>query len=204
MSATKKKIIVMCVAMMITIASMVCSTIAFFTDSAQLPYGDISIGSVSVQIIDVTYPYGSNVPIAPDEAIRIFPGYEVKKTVTARNMGDLPMYVRIKLDSEITLAESSHGREAEIDRSLVGYDINLENWLLHTDGYYYYRTPLTKGKEATPLFTKVKFSEDMGNLYKDSTIRFKVRMEVVQANNNGASVTEAQGWTEPLYEGGGQ
>ena len=74
--------------------------------------------------------------------------------------------------------------------------------MLHTDGYYYYRTTLRRGMEAEPLFTTVKFSEKMGNLYKDSTIKFKVRMEVVSTNGNGTDPIDALGWSTPIVIGG--
>ena len=202
MTATKKKIIVMCSVMILTVISFVCSTLAYFSDSTTTRYNTIGSGTVSVQVVDVTYPYGSDMAVEPGEAIRIMPGYEISKTVTAQNTGDLPVYVRVSLRSDITLASNARGKEAEIDLSLVGYDINEEHWMLHTDGYYYYRSVLTKGDEAPPLMTKVKFSEQMGNLYKDSTIKFTVRIEIVQANNNGTSAIEAQNWSEPGSRGG--
>ena len=40
----------------------------------------------------------------------------------------------------------------------------------------------------------------MGNLYKDSKINLKVRIEVVQASSNGESVFDAVGW--PSENGG--
>lgn len=198
MTNTKKKIVIMCVVMIVTVCTFAFSTLAFFTDSESSKNGTIATGKAAVEIIDITYPLGSNVAVEPGEAIKVMPGYEISKTVTARNVGTLPLYVRVKLDTEIVLAENARGRESEIDLSLVSCNINEEKWELLDDGYYYYRSALTVGSEATPLFTTVKFSEMMGNLYKDGTVNFKVRMEIVQANNNGANAKEAQGWSEPL------
>lgn len=198
MTNTKKKIIITCAVMIVTVCTFAFSTLAFFSDSESSNYGTIASGKASVEIIDITYPFGSNVAVEPGAAIKVMPGYEISKTVTARNTGTLPLYVRVKLDMDIVLAENARGREAEIDLSLVSCNINEEQWELLDDGYYYYRSALTVGSEATPLFTAVKFHEEMGNLYKDSTVNFKVRMEIVQANNNGASAKEAQGWSEPL------
>ena len=202
MQAIKKKILVTCCVMVLTVVSFVFGTIAYFTDTKVTRLGSISTGFSEVEIIDVTYPYGSNIPVQPDAAIKILPGYEISKTVTARNKGTLSLYVRVKLESSITLAENARGRENEIDTSLVSYDINNEYWVFH-EGYYYYTIPLESGTEATPLFTKVIFDEEMGNLYKDSTIRFNVRMETVQVNNNSTNVTEAYGWSTFDVQGGG-
>ena len=188
--------------MIITVLSFAYSTFAFFTDSTDSRYNALAAGTASVELVDVTYQPGGNVTVTPGEAIRILPGYEVKKTVGAKNTGSVPLYIRVKINLDITLAGNAIGREAEIDTSLVGYNINEEKWFLHTDGYYYYRTALVHDKETEPLFTTVKFSEKMGNLYKDSTITFKLNMEAVQANNNGTSPIDANYWSTPIKVGG--
>lgn len=202
MTATKKKIVATCVVMILTVLTFVGSTLAYFTDNTDSRYNKIATGGAAVALLDTTYPFGSDVAITPGTPIKIFPGYEIKKTVTARNDGDIPMYVRIKLTPEITLASNARGREAEIDTSLLSYDIDEASWTLHTDGYYYYNTALSAGKEASPLMTKVKFSEAMGNLYKDSTIKFTVRIQVVQSIGNAASPIEAKNWAAPSLKGG--
>ena len=56
------------------------------------------------------------------------------------------------------------------------------------------------------LLSSVTFSKQMGNLYKDSRISVTVNMEIVQSNNNGATVFDATGWpvqAPTLEEGGG-
>ena len=201
MTKTKKKIIATCITLTITVLSFFYSTLAYFTDSESSRYGTIATGQASVEVVDVTYPYGSNIAVPPGTAIRIMPGHEISKTLTTKNTGTLPLYVRVQLHSDITLAQHAQGAESQIDLSLVGYDINLVNWVEH-DGYYYYRTPLLGGTEAVPLFTKVIFSEQMGNMYKDSTINFDARIEVVQANNNADNAIDAYGWSELPARGG--
>ena len=202
MTNTKKKILIMCAVMIVISASFVFSTLAYFSDSSAQKFSLMASGTTKVELVDITYPYGSNLPVDPSAAIRILPGYEISKTVSARNTGTLPLYIRVKLESDITLADVARGREGEIDLSLVSYDINEEYWVYY-EGYYYYRSALTGGTEATPLMTKVMFDKEMGNLYKDSTITFKLRMEVVQANNNGAGAIDAIGWSELSPEEGG-
>ena len=202
MTSTKKKIIITYITLAITILSFCYSTLAYFTDSTSTG-GNIASGSASVEVVDVTYPYGSSIAVPPGTAMRIMPGYEISKTLSARNTGSLPLYIRVKLMPEITLAEGSTGTEAQIDLSLVGYDFNLTDWVEH-EGYYYYRTSLSGGKEAPALLTKVIFSEEMGNMYKDSTITIKTRVEVVQANNNSANPIYAYGWYDPAQTGGGE
>ena len=201
MTTTKKKIIATCITLTVTVLSFFYSTLAYFTDSAASRNDMIATGQAAVELIDVTYAYGSGTLVPPGTAIRIMPGQQVSKTLTAKNTGSIPLYVRVHLSPDITLANNARGREAEIDLSLVSYDINLTDWVEH-DGYYYYRKPLVGGTEAVPLFTKVIFSEEMGNLYKDSTIYVKTRIEVVQANNNADNPIDAYGWSELPVKGG--
>ena len=200
MNANKRKVIITGIIMCVTAATFLCSTYAYFSDSLTSGGNTIYSGTTSAVIIDDTVLNGESVPAGTP--IRIMPGQTVSKSVTAKNTGTLPVYVRIRISSEITLSDSARGREAEIDTSLVSCDIDTLNWQYH-EGYYYSKLPLTAGNQSPDLFTTVKFSENMGNLYKDSSIIFNVRVEIVQASGNGSDVMSAVGWAEPSAEGGG-
>lgn len=200
MTTTKKKIIITCITLSVTVLSFFYSTLAYFSDTDSSRNNMLAAGKADIAVVDVTYPYGSDIPVPPGTAIRIMPGYEISKTLTAKNTGNLPLYVRVRLHTNITLAENALGRENEIDLSLVSYDINLTDWVEH-EGYYYYRTSLNNGQEAVPLFTKIIFSENMGNLYKDSTITVKADIEAVQAST-ASNAIDAYGWRQPALEGG--
>lgn len=200
MTNTKKKVIAIAVIMCITSATFLCSTFAYFSDGLSSGGSIIYTGTTSAELIDNTVLEG-NVPVQPGTPIKIMPGYKISKTVTAKNTGTLPVYVRISLTPEVILAENARGRESEVDLSLISYDIDTANWV-YENGYYYYKIPLTGGNQAPDLFTTVTFSEQMGNLYKDSRINFTVRIEIVQASGNGNSALTATGWAEPTSEGG--
>ena len=50
---------------------------------------------------------------------------------------------------------------------------------------------------SEPLFTKVTFSEDMGNIYQGATVTIDIVAEAVQVKNNpGQTAVTAQGWPE--------
>ena len=184
------------------VASFVGGTVAYFTDTVTSRDNVIiSTGSASVGLLDVTLPHGSVDPSLGGEAISVLPGYTISKTVTAKNTGTYPLYVRVKLDYDITLDERYADMQGSVDKSLVSLNINTENWILR-DGYYYYGKSLPHGETAPALMTAVTFSSDMGNMYKNSTITFNIVMEVVQSNNNGTNVFEATGWASS--EEGGQ
>ena len=200
MTNTKKKMIAMAIIMCITATSFLFSTLAYFTDS-ESSYGSmIYTGTASVEIIDKTILDGG-VEVPSGEAIAIMPGYVVSKTVAAENTGTLPVYVRISLTPEVILHESARGRENEINLELISCNIDEENWILK-DGYYHYCLPLTSGNTTPSLFSEVHFSNQMDNLYRESTIKFNIRIEIVQASGNGETVLDAQGWSTPNNEGG--
>ena len=106
------------------------------------------------------------------------------------NTGGQSAWIRVSVDKEIELAE---GIEGEVDTSLVTYDLNEEYWT-ESDGYYYYKDVLKSGETTQPLFKKVSFEKEMGNLYQNSKAVVTVNAYATQAANNGSNVFEAAGW----------
>lgn len=193
MSNTKKKLITTIFAMAVIIASFVYGTVAYFTDSVTSTNSVIATGSAKASVSDVTFAEGSSVPLPSDAEIDVLPGAYYTKSVSATNTGSYPIYVRGKIDCKITLSEKNAGREDEIDYSLVIPEIDAENWIFH-DGYYYYKESIRNGETTTSLVNSISFSTDMDNMYKSSKVYFKVRIEIVQANNNGTNAFNAVGW----------
>lgn len=75
-------------------------------------------------------------------------------------------------------------------------DFNDTDWTAGEDGYYYYNEILAPGEVTEPLFTTVSFDTGMNNLYQNSTAAVDVAAYGVQADNNGDTVQEAQGWPD--------
>ena len=199
---TKNQFIASLLAMAAMVTSFVFGSLAYFTDIVSSPDNSMPIrtGRASAELLDVTLPYGSSEPTS-GEAIAIFPGYVISKTVTVKNTGTYPLYARVKISYDITLDERYADMQGSIDKSLVSLNVNTESWKL-IDGYYYYVKPLLCEETSPELMTAISFSSDMGNMYKDSTLTFDIVMEVVQSNNNGTSVFDAIGWTSS--ENGGR
>ena len=123
-----------------------------------------------------------------------------KKDVTVTNNNEFDVYVRAKV---IVSWQDANGNTLAVT-PLEGTDYTVEygtDWTKKADGYYYYNKPLGDGQSTTDLLSGVSFSFAMGNIYKDSTMKIKVRLEAVQAANNGSNVLEAIGWTS-VGEGG--
>ena len=198
MSSAKTKLIVIIATFVLTLASFIHTTIAYFTDTVVLPSGYISTGTIDVELTESPVT-GGGIEM-PDGSLRILPGQSVGKTVSAKNTGTQPLYVRVKVVTEVVLADAYADRANEIDLSLVQFDFDTTKWI-YQDGYHHYAVALAGGEETNNLFTGIKFSEQMGNIYKDGKIFVTVRIEVVQANNNGANVLEARGWATPEQGG---
>ena len=194
-----KKLVATIVATFVLIFSLAVCTYAYFVSTTSFERNLISTGSVGVMLVNTTDPSYPTVP-GDNNAYPIYPGYRVAKDVYAENIGLYPLYVRATLSSSITLNERYSDHANEIDPSLVTYSIDFDNWT-ERGGYYYYNVPLKSGERTTSLFDSIDFSEQMGNIYKDSNIKVYITLEVVQSNNNGETVFDAYGWTS-VEEGG--
>ena len=196
MDRTKKKIILTAVFLLMTVLTFTFSTVAYFTDSTSSSGSHISTGDMRVKLVETV----DENDLMPNGSMRILPGYVVSRELAVKNVGSLPVYVRVRVDSLITLAAAMQGREGEIDPALVKLNINTTDWELHGD-YYYHKNPVVSGNSTAPLFTTVTFDPLMGNLYKDSSIELDFTVHALQANSNGTSYLDASGWPE---ETGGQ
>jgi hypothetical protein len=190
----KKKIIAMVASVGVLIFSLTVCTYAYFTSTSYSSDNKIASGKPSVTLSGTSSSDPGSINMT------IFPGQTVENTVFARNDGAIPVYIRAKVNSEITLHQTYSDRQNEVDLSLVSFDFDASNWTL-MDGYYYYNNPIGYKEATTNLISNVIFSTEMGNIYKDSTIKVTIMLESVQANNNGNSVFDAMGWA-PAQEGG--
>lgn len=199
-ASTKGKLIVTALLICFSVFAMLLSSYAYFTASTDSSENRIVAGTVGVDVVNL----GSSAPGGSAgtelDPIKILPGYVEMREIYAKNTGDIALYVRARTETAITLSEGNSGRQSEVDNSLVIFDIDDTYWK-YRDGYYYYALPLLAGEVTSELFSQILFSKDMGNLYKDSTIRVKIVFEMVQFNNNGSNVFDAAGWAS-ASEGG--
>lgn len=166
------------------------STIAYFT-TEDTATNVITAGNVKIELKETAIPEGGGEPVPFENQTGVMPGSEVSKIVQVKNTGKQPAYIRIILHKSITLAEDITDESVNLD--LIRYDLNTSDWI-EKDGYYYYAKPLAAGAETEPLFTRVLFANDMGNLYQDCKIEIQVDVEATQVANNGSTVFEATGW----------
>lgn len=180
----KKKIIV-CALLVICLSLIAYSTTAFLTYT-ETATNVITTGGVDIELLE------SSSESETSEGVAVHPATEVAKTVQVKNTGNQSAWLRISVETVITLSQEIN---ATADVSLVSFDINTEDWT-EKDGYYYYNQQLLPDEITEPLFTTVFFSEKMDNTYKNSFATIKVFAYATQVKNNGSTVFEAAGWPE--------
>lgn len=182
----KKRLFVAALAC-ICITALAGGTLAYYT-AENTAHNVITTGGIDIALqewadTDKTTPF-------PEDGVNdVMPGTSVTKIVEVKNTGANDAYIRVKVDKSIDLAG-----EGTPDLSLLALDMNQADWTAGEDGYYYYNEVLAPGEVTAPLFTTVSFDTGMDNLYQNSAAEVDVAAYAVQADNNGDTVLEAQGW----------
>jgi len=172
----------------LTIVLFSAQTYAYFTSAVKDDNNKIESGILDVSLIEMTDPgTGETEYVNP---VEIMPATSVSKIVKVKNSGDLPVFIRMKIDKSINKPENTLPDNWE---DLISCDINTDAWT-YRNGYYYYNEALESGSVTIPLFKNVYFSADMGNEFTNSQILFTVRCEATQRNGNGVDPLEAKGW----------
>ena len=185
----KKKIFV-CALIAICLSIVAVSTAAFDTYNGKAT-NVITVGNIKIELQQLSAQNEGEAPsFSAENEFAVHPGVEISKTVQVKNVGNNPAWIRISVEKVIHLSE---GINEIPDVDLIGFDIDTEHWTLK-DGYYYYTEALEPGQTTSPLFTKIQFSAQMGNIYQKSTANVDIKVHAVQVAHNGETVLEASGW----------
>jgi len=183
--------IVLACAIALCIACIVGTTVAYFTaeDTAR---NVITAGSLKISVIEQQDVNGELIDY-PDEPIVVVPGDEPSKIVTVKNE-DKDAYIRLKY--EITVKDKE-GNVMDVPEGLVTVKASNDAWVtVNEDGWFYYNAVVKTGEITAPAIENVVFSPEMGNEYQEATAEVIITAQAVQSDNNGESVTDAQGWPE--------
>lgn len=140
-------------------------TFAYFsaTTSIKNPFNTKEYGSTTVEKFN------------PEDGKDWEPGATVDKETFAKNTGDYPVYARVKLDevwsrngaefkivdAAYTVKQESHDDGlTENDDSVVTKNLG-KDWVLGSDGYYYYKEALEAGKTSTQFLKSVTLISDV-------------------------------------------
>ena len=146
-------------------------TLAWFTADAKVP-NEFTTGTVDI-VIDEDLDDDPN-----DWA----PGITKKKEVSVKNLGSLPVFVRVQLTpvwGSMDDEENFHEDE-ELSIDNVIFNVNTEDWVKSGD-WYYYKGVLEPKSETPLLLSEVTLDSSTGNDYQDKTLTIYVNAEAVQA-----------------------
>ena len=172
----KKKTILISMLLIICFAMGV--TYAWFT-YAEAKENIFAMGTVEVEVVE-TFTEVGNAQV----------GQSYPKSVQVRSNGSKKTYVRVMLFPEWS------------NPSLPVSNVKLNladnsDWVLHTDGYYYFKYYLTDEQTTSPLLASVSFIE-LGPEYNGETLTIKVVAEGVQTTHDAWK--EVWGLTELPFE----
>ena len=141
----------------------------------------VTSGNIELDVREIT---------ALEDGVTIVPGESISWQVEAKNVGDHPFYLRVKL--AITTASAYYVAQ---DCLLPQFDETL--WEYH-DGWYYYKNAVAPDNTPIRLFDFVEVNGDVvDNSYMNKQIDATVVAHAVQSDNNpltdGKTFTAA-GW----------
>ncbi len=188
----KKKIIAVCLIVAMAAIAVVGGTLAWFTDD-EVATNTFTVGNVDITLTEPNWE-GSGSEDAPE----VYPGEPLAKDPTVKNDGANPCFVRIKVTGLDCLAPAGNiTYRTDYVTGKLG-----DNWVLHTDGYFYYNKVLAVGETTDALFDQIVMPTDLENGDAQTEFNVVVTAEAVQAQGAKASwaavqtmtVAEIAGW----------
>ena len=181
----KKKVLVLAVSVCLVAILAIGGTLAYFTDT-DAKTNTFTVGNVDITLTEPNWE-GSGSQDAPE----VYPGEPLAKDPTVTNDGANPCFVRIKVEGLNCLAPAGNiTYRTDYRDGKLG-----DNWVLHTDGYFYYNKVLEVGAKTDALFDQIVIPTDLTN--GDATTKFNVVVtaEAVQAQGARASWAAVQTMT---------
>lgn len=185
----KKKIlaITLCVAMLAIM--LVSGTLAYFTDN-DAKTNTFTVGNVSIVLTEPKWDAEGAA-----EAFDVYPGEALAKDPTVTNDGKNPCFVRVSVTGWDALIN------AELSENNITYrtdyvDAKLgENWVLHTDGYFYYTKVMQPADVTDALFDQIVIPTDVVNDATGAQYNLEVKAYAVQAQGAKPSFSAVQTMT---------
>lgn len=180
---TKKKIVSLCLAAVLVVMAIAGATVAYFTDT-KTAENTFTVGNVDITLTEPNWE-GSGKEDAPE----VYPGEPLAKDPTVTNVGSNPCFVRI---SVANLKQFGDKGDITYRTDYVAGKLG-ENWVLHTDGYFYYNKVLVVNEATPALFDQIVMPTGLtGN---ETTLPIIVTAQAVQAQGAKPSFTAVQAMT---------
>lgn len=182
----KKKILSICLVAVIAVMAIAGASLAYFTaeDSAENVF---TVGNVAIDLTEPNWETTGKV-----EAEDVYPGEPLAKDPTVTNTGKNPCFVRISVSNLDQFAEKFDGAMITYRTDYVENALG-ENWVLHTDGYFYYTKVLASDEKTDALFDQIVIPFALTNNVETKSI--DVTAYAVQAQGARPSFTAVQAMT---------
>ncbi len=170
----KKKLTAVALIVCMLAIMLVGASLAYFTDEDDAT-NTFTVGNVS---IDLTEPNWDGE--GSEDAPEVYPGEALAKDPTVTNDGANPCFVRISVEGLDCLGNAGMitYRTDYVDGAL-GTD-----WVLHTDGYFYYTKVLAKDETTDALFDQIVIPTGLTN--GDGTTEYDVDVTAYAVQAQGA------------------
>lgn len=160
------------------------ATLAYFTDTDQKD-NVFTVGNVNITLTEPKWDEQGSI-----DAPQAYPGEALAKDPTVTNNGANPCFVRISVEGWNVL-----GADNKITYRTDYVDGKLgDNWVLHTDGYFYYNKVLETDATTDALFDQIVVPTSVTNGF-DGNYDLVVKAEAVQAQGAKASYTDVEKMT---------
>lgn len=180
----KKKIMAVCLTVCLAAVAVIGGTLAYFTDKDEAE-NVFTVGNVNIDLTEPNWDAEGS-----KDADTVYPGEPLKKdpTVTVDEKSN-PCFVRISVEGL-----KQFGEKGDIIYRTDYVDNKLgENWVLHTDGYYYYTKIMEAGQTTDALFDQIVMPTTLtGN---EEAQPINVVAQAVQAQGAKASWADVQNMT---------
>lgn len=179
----KKKILALALVVVLAVTAVTGATLAYFTDEKEA-VNTFTVGNVEIELTEPEWNETGKI-----EAEDAYPGEALAKDPTVENTGANPCFVRISVTNLDQFgANSPIIYRTDYEDGKLG-----ENWVLHTDGYYYYHKVLAAGETTDALFDQIVMPVTLTNDAETEDI--VVTAQAVQAQGAKPSFSAVEAMT---------
>ena len=169
----------LCLVAMLAITAVVGGTMAYFTDD-DAAKNEFTVGNVSIDLTEPKWDEAGSV-----DAPEVYPGEALAKDRAN------PCFVRVSVTGlDCLQPEGMITYKTDYVEGALGTD-----WVLHTDGYYYYTKVLAVGKTTDALFDQIVIPTTLTNGDGKTVKSIDVKAYAVQAQGAKASFAAVQAMT---------
>lgn len=166
-----KKRVIMVVSLVALVSLLVVGgTMAWFTSTPEAVENTFTAGTVEIEVNEHGF----------EDIVNWNPGDTTTKEVSVVSNGSKKTYVRVSLTPVWVVGEY----EEALPNSNVVLNWNNQDWVLHDNGWYYYKNILNKDDETSLLLESVTLKgAETGNEYQGKALTVTVKAEAVQASH---------------------